>query len=348
MDPNLLVSVIKSQAGTLSKALLEGVMNSIDAGATRVDLTLSQTGFEIADNGKGFRTEADIRNWFGRFGTPHQDGDAMFGRFRMGRGQMMAYAATCWRSGAFRMSVDIEARGLTYELEVLDAPVKGCIISGRLYRELSEYKLTDTLTELRKFVAFAPRPVYVNGELYGAPASRLKTWTFEDEDAFYRVVHEATELQVYNQGVFVEDMGTWRIGMGGIVVSKKRLEVNFARNSVMEDQCVTWRRIAAKLERIVLVKLAGAHKLDDSERKFLARRLPMLRGQPGVDWLQAKVLTDPSGKHLPLKDLSTFSRFVYASEASPLACSAHGSSGTFVVTDTLLARFGVDTMARWL
>lgn len=82
-DPNLLVSVIKSQAGTLSKALLEGVMNSIDAGSARVDITVTQTTFTIADTGKGFRSAQEVQAWFGRFGTPHQEGDAIFGRFRM-------------------------------------------------------------------------------------------------------------------------------------------------------------------------------------------------------------------------------------------------------------------------
>lgn len=252
MDPNLLVSVIKSQAGTLSKALLEGVMNSIDAGATRVDVTLTQTEFCIEDNGKGFSSEDEIKNWFGRFGTPHTEGDAIYGRFRMGRGQMMAFASTEWSSGPFKMSVDIETQGLTYELAHLSEPVKGCRIVGKLYRELPDYKLTDMLSELKKFVAYALRPVYVNGELYGAPAGRLKTWSYEDDDAWYKVVQDSTELLVYNQGVFVEEMGTWRIGMGGIVVSKSRLEVNFARNSVMEDSCAVWRRIASKLERTVL------------------------------------------------------------------------------------------------
>lgn len=348
MDPNLLVSVIKSQAGSLSKALLEGVMNSIDAGASRVDVTVTAQGFSIIDNGRGFASEDDIRNWFGRFGTPHTQGDATYGKFRMGRGQMMAYGSTTWKSGDFQMQVDIEQRGLRYELETLLEPVKGCRIDGVLYRELNEHKLVDTLTELKKFVAYTPKPVYVNGELYGAPAARLKTWTFEDDDAYYRVVQDATELQVYNLGVFVEDQGTWRIGMGGIVVSKKQLEVNFARNSVMEDSCPVWKRITKKLEAIVLAKLTFARKLDDGERKFLARRLNTLRCYPSLDWRQAKVLTDPSGKHLALAELKRFRRFVHVQDNGPLACAAHGEAGTFVVTDCLLTRFGVNSLQEWL
>lgn len=350
MDPGLLVSVIKSQAGTLSKALLEGIMNSIDAEATRVDVTVTAESFRIEDNGRGFASEEDIRLWFGRFGTPHKEGDAIYGRFRMGRGQMMAFAITEWLSGPYRMLVDIEEKGLSYELESVSADevTKGCVINGTLYQALTEHKLADVLTELKKFVAYTPKPVYVNGELYGAPAARLKTWTFEDEDAWYKVVQDATELQVYNLGVFVEDMGNWRVGMGGVVVSKRQLEVNFARNSVLEDKCPAWKRIATKLEAMILAKLSDAKKLDDGERKFLARRLNVMRALPGVDMLKAKVLTDPSGKHLALGDLRHFTRFVHVPESGPLACAAHGEAGTFVVTDDLLSRFGSYSLDDWL
>ena len=36
MHEKLLVDVIKKQAGTLQKAILEGITNSIEAGATKV------------------------------------------------------------------------------------------------------------------------------------------------------------------------------------------------------------------------------------------------------------------------------------------------------------------------
>jgi hypothetical protein len=349
MDPNLLVSVIKAQAGTLSKAVLEGVMNSIDAGATRVDITVDCESFRIEDNGRGFTSDDEIKNWFGRFGTPHVEGDAIYGKFRMGRGQMMSFAVTHWRSGPFQMVVDIENRGLTYDLQTLDEPVKGCRIDGKLYQPMSSWKLADTLTELKKFVAYTPRPVYVNGELFGAPAARLKTWTFEDEYAYYKVVHDATEMEVYNQGVFVESAGTWRIGMGGVIVSKLPLKVNFARNSVLEDSCPVWRQIVAKLECVVLAKLTQAKKLNEGERKFLARRLPALRRLSSLDWRQAKVLTDPSGKHLAVDALRRFSRFVHVPESGALACAAHDEAdGTFVVTDALLTRFGSNSLEEWL
>lgn len=348
MDPNLLVSVIKTQAGTLSKALLEGVMNSIDAGASRVDITVTKTGFTISDNGRGFESEAQIKELFGRFGTPHTEGDALYGRFRMGRGQLMAFAKTCWRSGDFQMEVDIEADGLTYKLSRLETPVKGCVIEGTLYNKLEDWRFTDQLSELKKFVAYTPKPVYVNGELYGACPSRLSSWTYEDEYAYYRLIQGAETLLVYNLGVFVEEMSTWRVGRGGIVVSKQALKVNFARNSVMEETCPVWRRIQSRLQDLVFKRMLGAKSLQPSERKFLARRIRDLQDLAWLDWRQAKLLTDPSGRHLPLKDLGRFKHFVYIEDCPTLARSVHGTDDTFVVTGETLDRFGVSTLDDWL
>lgn len=345
MDPNLLVSVIKTQAGSLSKALLEGVMNSIDAGASRVDVTVTTDGFTIVDNGRGFTSEQEIKELFGRFGTPHVEGDALYGRFRMGRGQMMAYAATVWRSGPFQMTVDIEKDGLTYKLARLETPVKGCIIEGKLYHPVHEYMLRVTLEELRLFVAYTPKPVYVNGELYGAKPERLTSWTCIDDDAFYRIVPGADSLKIYNLGVFVEQRPTWKTGAGGVVVSKKALKVNFARNSVLEDQCFVWKRINEKLESLVMGKLAGAKALSEDERKYAAGRLRNLYRYPYLRWREIKLLTDPTGRHMPLSTLSCYKRFVHIPEAmTSLACAVHGVDGTFVVTDKLLNRFSVTTL----
>ena len=348
MDPNLLVSVIKSQAGTLSKALVEGVMNSIDAGAKRVDITLDKEHFTIKDKGKGFSSRQDIELWFGRFGTPHTEQDVMFGRFRMGRGQMMAFAATTWRTGSFLIQVDIETAGLTYELQELPVQVEGCEIEGKLYQPLNDYKLSTVLAELKTFVAYAPSPVYVNGELYGAPAQRLKSWTFEEDSAYYRLTQDARELQVYNQGIFVEQIGAWRIGMGGVVVSKRPLLVNFARNSVMEDSCLSWQRIAGTIENKVLQKLLTAKKLSDTERQFLARHLSRLKELIGPAYAKAKLLTDPTGKHSALEELRKYKRFAYTPEITPRACALHGQDGTFVLTEAMLERFGTASIEEFL
>ncbi|MFK5108744.1 ATP-binding protein, partial [Klebsiella pneumoniae] len=60
MHPELLRSVIQRQAGSLSKAVLEAVMNSIDAGATRIDVDFDANYVTIKDDGKGFADANEI------------------------------------------------------------------------------------------------------------------------------------------------------------------------------------------------------------------------------------------------------------------------------------------------
>ncbi|HFV9292198.1 TPA: ATP-binding protein [Serratia fonticola] len=94
LDPQIIHHIIYSQAGSIGKAVIELLMNAVDAEATDVTLTLTRNGFTCQDNGKGFASRDDVLRYFGRFGTPHQEGDATYGRFRLGRGQIMAHAST--------------------------------------------------------------------------------------------------------------------------------------------------------------------------------------------------------------------------------------------------------------
>ena len=61
MDGNLLLNVIKRQAGSLHKAVLEGVMNGIEAGASalnmRYDPDKGHGQLIISDDGRGIADE---------------------------------------------------------------------------------------------------------------------------------------------------------------------------------------------------------------------------------------------------------------------------------------------------
>lgn len=200
--------------------------------------------------------------------------------------------------------------------------------------------MAETLTELKKFVAFAPKPVYVNGEQFGTPAAKLKNWTHEDEHAFYRVLGDAQDLLVYNQGVFVCSVDSWYTGVGGILVSKTPLTVNFARNAILENQCKLWPELRVRLQTIGAKALSTFKGLNDGQRKYLARQVLKAGSSCSDTLLNAKILTTPTGQHLPLKALRNFDKFLYIADNTSLACGFHGQSKTFVITDNLLGRFG--------
>jgi hypothetical protein len=174
-------------------------------------------------------------------------------------------------------------------------------------------------------------------------------WTLEDELAYYRIVQGAHALEVYSQDIFVRHFSTWQLSVGGVVVSKQPLELNFARNAV-ESQCPIWSGIRKVIEALVIRTLTATAHLTDSQRKFLGIRFREVAhgaSDPNV-WKRVKLLTDPWGEHMPLSALARYSRFVHIPESGPLACATHGTDGTFVVTDALLDRFGTDSLPDWL
>nr|WP_242281345.1 ATP-binding protein [Pantoea deleyi] len=149
LDPEIIHHIIYSQAGSVAKALIELIMNSVDAGAGAITLNITPGGFSCCDDGRGFTSYDDVKRYFGRFGTPHREGDATYGRFRLGRGQIMAHARTVWRSQRWQMEVDTRVMGYEYELTEPEALQAGCTISGDWY---SRFPVRSGCPVFRKYV----------------------------------------------------------------------------------------------------------------------------------------------------------------------------------------------------
>ena len=164
MHPDLLFSVIKAQAGTHEKALLEAVMNAADAGATDCHVTLDEKGYVISDNGKGFVSRQEIEDFFETFGTPHKEGDATYGKFRMGRGQLFAFSRTVWHSNEFMMDVCIKTRGLDYILKGNQESFKGCKITGTWHEKIKSSEILSLTKEFKLLVKYMQIPIIFNGE----------------------------------------------------------------------------------------------------------------------------------------------------------------------------------------
>ena len=121
MHQNLLRDVIERQAGTIDKAVLEQVMNLIEAGATRGDITITPKRIVVKDDGVGFQSREEIEAAFEVFGKSDERKleNKRYARFQMGRGQGFAFARTTYRTRTFEMFVDIrdEELGLGYVLK---------------------------------------------------------------------------------------------------------------------------------------------------------------------------------------------------------------------------------------
>ena len=342
MHPNLLFDVILRQAGTLQKALLEGVMNAIDAGATECRITLDSHSFTIEDNGRGIQTKQEIEEFFETFGTPHQEGDAVYGRFRMGRGQMMAFGRNIWRSRQFGMDVDVKKTGLDYTLTEHAEILAGTRITAELYDPIAPSDLERTKGELRKFVAWAQIPVFLNGEQISKAPADAK-WAFEDEDAYYNLSTERAQLAVYNLGVLVNHFYAGRFGIGGTIVTKRQVEVNFARNDV-QSSCPVFKRIQTRIKKDTGTAAKKKTKLTDAERDMLVH--DFLAGQISFDdAVKLRALTDVSGRSWQLNKLLHIrdkfgGRLVVADRGDLLAETAHRRGIAFTVDEATLERFG--------
>lgn len=346
---NILFSVMQSQAGTLGKALLEGVMNSIDAGATSCSVVLEPTRFSVQDNGRGIQTKDEIINWFEQFGTPHEQGDAVYGRFRMGRGQLMAFGVNKWRTSTFEMKVDIRNQGLDYLLGEKLKPVKGCRIDVELYEPLTHSGLDEVQREFADLVRFAQIPVRLNGKVVSKPPA-LASWDMETDDAYVKTSRHG-DMLVYNLGVLVRAYPQYVFGCGGFIVSKLPLEVNFARNDVITHRCQVWQRIHKTLRAVNMAKVAAKSTLTADEREFLARQwafeeLPYeLRSRMH----HVKLFTDVLGRHHSLADIMQGPPVTVANEQQArVGGRLHREQAYFVLSKATLARFRVydlDTLA---
>ena len=346
MHENLLYNVIMRQAGTLQKAVLEGVMNAIDAGATACEIELTTHSFSIIDDGHGFQSRQEIKDFFETFGTPHLEGDATYGHYRMGRGQIMAFGRNTWRSRSFEMQVDMKTRSSGYNLIEHKKDFPGTRVDVELYDPMLPSNLQRTLSEIRTFVAWAQIPVTLNGEVISKRPETAK-WTHEDENAYYSLSSERQQLSIYNLGVLVATTYSGRYGMGGTVVSKKQLEVNFARNDI-QSTCPVGTAISSFIKKEAKSGAAKKTRLTDAERDVMVRDL--LAGSAETkDALKLRVITDVFGRSWPisklLKVVSDFSgRLIVAQRGDLLVESAQRRGYVFSIDETTLERFGASDL----
>lgn len=339
MHPQLLFDVIRRQAGTLGKAVLEGVMNAVDAGATRCDIKLEKRSLTITDDGKGFRDRSEIENFFEVFGQPHTAAEnKTYGTFRMGRGQLFAFGHNIWRSGNFMMDVDIWHKGLDYDLSQLKENKPGCGIAVSLYNELIPSAVADVEREVAKFVKWVNIRVYCNGLLISKDPATVK-WT-EQDDCCQMKFKETGGLAVYNLGVLVKEFPESEFGVSGDALSKTTMQVNFARNDVM-DTCPVWKQMRKYINKAAGKVIAKSPSMTDGQREKLARQICQGESIDGVENL--RLFTDVSGRQWAMKSLR-YTRLPFYTEAKAgdrLGDKLQQQKLAFVFSNVTLSRFNV-------
>lgn len=341
MHPALLWSVIQSQAGTPEKALLEAVMNAVDAGATFCEVKVDELGYSVRDDGRGFQSRNEIEDFFETFGTPHKEGDAAYGRFRMGRGQLFAFSTTVWRSNTFSMMVDIKNRGLSYDLLSNVDPIDGCTVVGTWYERIDLTEVIRIAHDLSQLAQWMQITVLVNGKRINKdPADGV--WSVETEDA-YIATKSAGGLAVYNLGALVRVYPPHQFGLSGTIVSKHRLQVNFARNDILLSECQVWKRIRRELDKMC-GKLIKKKSLYEYERDAIAHRFA--RGEISyAEIASIGLVKDVSGNKRSLRDLAAAEKLCLAPDEKDWTIGERvmNQKLAFVINSQTLHRFNVET-----
>lgn len=311
MHPDLLFSVIQAQAGTQEKALLEAVMNAVDAGATNCYVSITEGGFSVIDNGKGFANRQEIDEFFETFGTPHSEGDAVYGRFRMGRGQLFAFATTKWNTSTFEMKVDIKGKGLDYEFRDNLPFSEGCTIEGSWYAPLSAFDIHEISKNLESLIKYMQIPVFLNERKVSVIAEEQR-WDYQAPDFFVKT-QKSPVLSVYNMGALVAHYPASRFGVGGVVVTKKALKVNFARNDVLVSECSLWKKIIKKMQEILMIETDKKTLLTDDEREAIVTSVFNFKIL-AYKVADKGIFKDVSGKKISIKQLCKTKRLSFSSD----------------------------------
>ncbi|OYW72381.1 MAG: hypothetical protein B7Z37_25015 [Verrucomicrobia bacterium 12-59-8] len=350
MHPAMLMDIIKRQAGTLVKAILEGAMNAVDAGATRLRIELTSGKLVMSDNGRGITDRVQIeRNW-GVFGQPQSEfekSQKTYGRFRMGRGQLFSYGVNNWRTGTFSMQVDVNSPKADdddgYELTEGLPVVEGCTIEIDLYVPLLPSDKAKVERELAEVLKYTPCEVTFNGEQISTPPAGVK-WDGETDEAYYKL-RDTSSLHVYNLGVLVRTLPGHEFGTGGEVVSKQELKVNFARNEIMSD-CPVWKAIKPVIDKRAKAKNAKAATLTDDARQRLADQ--MKAGELDImEALGAKVFTDVNGRHWSISQLNAHGynyKLTVTKQGDRQGKALFAHKLAFVLSRLTMERFGVKTL----
>ncbi|MCZ4337683.1 ATP-binding protein [Shewanella colwelliana] len=254
------------QSSSPVKALVELAMNAEDAKATNIKIELSNGGFKVTDDGRGFESEESVIENFGNFCNPHTE-QSKFARFRLGRGQAMALAKVTWRSNSFSMSVDFssDAKDFGYSFKSELENVKGTVVKGTWFEPLSDLFLTRDLHNHLRYMAI---PVFINGVQANLTKDDDNThWDYEDELCKIKIEPlNQHALRIYNQGVFVSEFHRYQFGVVADVVSKQALKQNVARNEIAND-CPVWNHINVKLRELTRAKNKG-RQIDEAYRQF--------------------------------------------------------------------------------
>lgn len=348
LDKHAIALLIQSQAGSLEKAILEGVANALDAGAKSVNIELTAERVVITDDGRGFSTKKELEDFFERFAFDHSGLDRKVGRFGVGRGQMFHFGRNLWTTHGYTMAVDVRENTFGYELGTTKKKHKGVKIEIDLYDPMSFSKMNQVEQELLKLVRYCTIPVLINGRNVVRDPKEMK-WDAETDDAWFKL-DDGYSIKVYSQGLFVQDLSASRFGKGGIVVTKlgKPLKQNMARNDILANDCEVFKRVSSKIKDLAKTHKDKARKgkvITNDMRASLAQEAIAGDGLAELEtFMNTPLFTLTNGRHVRLSALLGYGFVACAPPKDPAADLLIQRKQAALIVPRTLESFGVDNM----
>jgi len=237
----LIKHIIENQADRFEKALLELLMNSVDIGATEVNIQLCTKQVVVDDNGPGFKNRKEIEDYFLTVGAEYDDDrrdNKTYGQFGIGRCQAFNYGINTWWTNEFEMVVNyLESPPITFR--TMDESLLGCTVAIDFFDPLTKVRMAEIVRDMHIWCKYMPIKITLNDEQLTTPVADIK-WSTETADAYIKVTQHKT-LAIYNQGVFVRTYSDSQFGVGGVVVTKSRLGLDTTRTNILH-KCSLWKR----------------------------------------------------------------------------------------------------------
>nr|WP_239640331.1 ATP-binding protein [Halorubrum terrestre] len=293
--------LIEDQMADLTDAVREAVQNGVDSpGASRVLVSVTPDLTVVCDDGAGvdLGSETGMRDLsvLGA-GTKSRDDDATLGEWGIGTGAIIAKGAVRIWSGTHALCFDYQNKRETgpfadasgREGVVVETPhaFDGvCVTIDHYASEVPDpdsYRWPRTIERLRKRFAYLTVRTGVAVVVNGDPVDRghpfdavddgRVTVTRETPDAYLALEHTPAQgLAIYSNGLYVTT--DHDAGVGGVIVSKGNLTLNFARTTI-QSGCARWDRIQDALAdaRVDLYDQLSDDALTDQTRAVMAELL---------------------------------------------------------------------------
>lgn len=291
ISPELTMKVITDQAGTLVDGWREATQNGIDSpGSTGVSVEYTPKRTVIRDDGNGIDlTDEKGEELLSNLGASNKERDdsSTIGHFGIGKGQIFAKARVTIMSGGVALHFDIKNWGTEFDRTELEQPVDGVVVVMNHYesevpdesdRKWDEYE-SDFEKRFKYTTLATDKQITFNGTCVSDnnPRDEVKNrthWEYkETEDAYIALQQNKWgNISVYSNGVFVKDLS--RDGFSGVVVTKKNIEVNFARNDIQAG-CSVWETVREQVDSVkkdVLEDIPDG-KLNRKTRKTLVQMM---------------------------------------------------------------------------